>query len=278
MLISINASVQPVLLLPPRMTDGSQTLQRAALALGWRVERLENWRPPLWLRDEPLVFYGEPLFADVVAGPLGLALLEPTPDWLTTLPSQYLRREVRAATLAEGKRCETPTFIKPALDKCFPAGVYASGAALPATIGMLPETTPVLLAEPVQWEIEFRCFVLERALATMSPYLRAGALVEAEDGSWPASPDETVEAAHYIQAVLADRAVPLPPAVVVDIGRIAGRGWAIIEANAAWGSGLYGCDPERVLAVLRRATRKESALAFEDRPWVRPLPEVSSEP
>ncbi len=268
----------PLLLLPPRVTDGSQALQRAALNLGWRVERLENWRPPLWLRDEHLVFYGEPLFADVVAGPLGLALLEPTPDWLTQLPGGYLRREVRAGTLAEGKRCTAPIFLKPALDKCFPAGVYASGAALPANIELLPETTPVLLAEPAQWELEFRCFVLERAVAAMSPYLRAGALVEAEDGSWPASPEETAEAEHYIQTVLADRAIRLPPAVVVDIGRIAGRGWAIIEANAAWGSGLYGCEPERVLPVLQRATLKENAVPPEDRAWVRPIPEVTSRP
>jgi hypothetical protein len=34
-----------VLLLPPRMTNDSQVLQHAALEQGWRVERLENWRP-----------------------------------------------------------------------------------------------------------------------------------------------------------------------------------------------------------------------------------------
>jgi hypothetical protein len=264
-----------VLLLPPRITDGSLALQRTALARGWRVERLENWRPAPCLRDEPLVFYGEPLFADVVAGPLGLALLEPTPFWLTQLPSAYLRREVRAGTLAECKRIAAPTFLKPAQDKCFSAGVYASGAALPAAIEMLPESTPVLLAEPVRWELEFRCFVLERAVVTMSPYLRDGALVETEDGSWPDSPEERIEAEDYIQTVLADRAVPLPPAVVVDIGRIAGRGWAIIEANAAWGSGLYGCEPERVLAVLQRATLKDEAVPPEERVWVRPIPEVT---
>lgn len=265
----------PVLLLPPRMTDDSQVLQQAALARGWQVERLANWRPPSRLRDEPLVFYGEPLFADVVAGPLRLALLDPPPDWLTQLPSHYLRRKVRSGTLAEARRGTIPTFIKPALDKCFQAGVYASGAALPATVVLLPETTPVLFSEPVHWEIEFRCFVLERAVAAMSAYLREGTLVEAEDGSWPASAEETTEAEHFIYSVLVDHAVPLPPAVVVDIGRIAGRGWAIIEANAAWGSGLYGCDPDHVLAVLSRASRKEDAVTANERTWVRPLPEVS---
>lgn len=43
-------------------------------------------------------------------------------------------------------------------------------------------------------------------------------------------------------------------AIVVDVGEIFGRGWAVIEANAAWGSGIYGCDPGRVLDVIRHAT------------------------
>lgn len=43
-----------------------------------------------------------------------------------------------------------------------------------------------------------------------------------------------------------------------------GRGWAVVEQNAAWGSGIYGCDPEEVLEVLRFAaipaqTRNENA-------------------
>lgn len=33
----------------------------------------------------------------------------------------------------------------------------------------------------------------------------------------------------------------------------ADRGWAIVEQNAAWGSGIYGRDPARVLDVLQHA-------------------------
>jgi hypothetical protein len=91
----------------------------------------------------------------------------------------------------------------------------------------------------------------------------------------PASSLETTEAEHYIHSMLLDHVVRLPPAVVVDIGRIAGRGWAIIEANAAWGSGLYGCDPDRVLAVLRCASLKQDAVTANERAWLRPIPEVS---
>jgi hypothetical protein len=42
--------------------------------------------------------------------------------------------------------------------------------------------------------------------------------------------------------------------VVVDVGRMTGRGWGVVEANPAWASGLCGCDPAGVLPVLRRAT------------------------
>jgi hypothetical protein len=46
----------------------------------------------------------------------------------------------------------------------------------------------------------------------------------------------------------------LPRAVVVDVGLIDGRGWAVIEFNAAWGAGLNGCDPDKVLPAIVAAS------------------------
>lgn len=59
----------------------------------------------------------------------------------------------------------------------------------------------------------------------------------------------------FLQRLLADPAVELPRAAVVDVGPIEGRGWAVIEQNAAWGAGIYECDPFAVLEVLRQANR-----------------------
>ena len=39
------------------------------------------------------------------------------------------------------------------------------------------------------------------------------------------------------------------------------------EANAAWGAGLYGCDPEQVLKVLARSCIGGEA-APADRDWI----------
>jgi hypothetical protein len=46
----------------------------------------------------------------------------------------------------------------------------------------------------------------------------------------------------------------LPRTVVIDVGFIEGRGWALIEFNAAWGAGLNGCDPEKVLPAIVAAS------------------------
>ncbi|HNB74240.1 MAG TPA: hypothetical protein PLS70_24185 [Acidobacteriota bacterium] len=42
--------------------------------------------------------------------------------------------------------------------------------------------------------------------------------------------------------------------MVIDVGVISGKGWAVVEANAAFGSGIYGCDPAQVLPVLAEAS------------------------
>jgi hypothetical protein len=174
---------------------------------------------------------------------------------------------VRLTTLAAARTLTSPTFLKPANDKCFRAAVYAGGAELPGA-DMLPGAVPVLAAEPVTWDVEYRAFVLERRLAALSIYLRAGELAQDEDGAWPAPAEDERAARAFVEVVLADARVALPPAVVADVGRVAGRGWAVIEANAARGSGLYGCAPAAVLPVLRRAIRPTAALTSEDQRWV----------
>jgi len=45
----------------------------------------------------------------------------------------------------------------------------------------------------------------------------------------------------------------LAKSAVVDVGTIRGRGWAIIEQNAPWGAGIYGCDPVEVLHAIRHS-------------------------
>jgi hypothetical protein len=46
------------------------------------------------------------------------------------------------------------------------------------------------------------------------------------------------------------------------------RGWAIVEFNPAWCSGLLGTDPAAVLGVLERACRDADGLDAVNATWV----------
>ena len=243
----------PTLLLSARQTDDAQKLWRACIAEKWEVIRLHNWRVPQ-LEETDLAIFGEPLFAQHVASTLGRKLDEPPLEFLPKLPAKWRGRDVQLTTLAEARKILTRAFIKPTNEKCFDAKVYWTGAELPP-LGVLPGDLPVLVQAVVQWEVEFRCFCLDRKVVTLSPYWRNDCLAQAEDGSWPASLEELQCAKEICERVLASDSIELPAAIVLDVGVIESFGWAVIECNAAFASGIYGCDPVAVLGVLRRACK-----------------------
>ena len=169
--------------------------------------------------------------------------------------------------LSEARAIAQTRFVKPAIDKVFAAGVYSSGAELPQEVESLSGKTPVLVSEPVHWDIEFRFFVRERRVMSFSSYWRNDHSTRREDGTWEAGSEEVEEAQHFIDVVLADVSVKIPPAIVIDVGKIADCGWAVIEANAAWAAGIYGCDPLQVLSVLERACIHRDELSIESASW-----------
>jgi hypothetical protein len=258
----------PTLVLSHRYSPDSNALFSAALAAGWDVERLHSFRCPDGLAAREPVFYGETLLADAIADELGIALLEPTADWLPQLPERHRLRDVRLTTLGEALAIRERVFVKPTDEKCFPARVYADGPSI-APDPVLPQDLPVLVSEPVVFEVEFRFFVLDRGVGAFSPYIRRGEIARSAAGDWEATPAEIEAATSALRAALADPEVNLPPAVVIDVGLIEGRGWGVVEANPAWASGLCGCDPAGVLPVLQRATVQRRAVPEGEQRWVR---------
>lgn len=201
----------PTLLLSPAGIDDTTALWQAARQLNWSVERLPGWRIPEWLSGDDFVVYGEGWFVEMVAIHFNLALLQAPLDWLAHLPEYLLKRYIQYMTFSEAQQLSSPYFIKPAQGKSFNAQVYQCGAEL-IVEEQIPEETPVLIAEPVEWEIEFRCFILDGEIVTISPYFRNGELVVDENGQWQATETEWVEAKLFTQQVISD--VQLPPATV----------------------------------------------------------------
>lgn len=245
------------LILSNRFTDDSQVLWRAAtFELGWDVVRLQNWRLPDQPIHDPVVFV-KSLFAPMIGEQLGLDLKEPPEDWLEKLPYEFAKRGImlsKAGSLREvagfHRDCWTvyppQWFVKPPNDKSFPAKVYDK---LPDYI---PDHTTILVQEVVEWEKEFRCFCLDKKVLTLSVYCRNHQVQKHEN--WQASYPELQEAKEFAETVLG--AVDAPRAVVMDVGLIKDKGWAVVELNAAWGSGIYGCEPKEVLYVVQACMEK----------------------
>ncbi|MBO1417900.1 ATP-grasp domain-containing protein [Streptomyces sp. FH025] len=258
----------PVLLLAPRVNETGLRLRTAAGLRGLRAFTATSWRAPRELLGAAVHVYGGPLFGDAVGRELGLALLEPSEDWLARLPFTLTGRRVSATTLAEARSLRGPAFVKPPTDKLFAARVYPDGGALPGP-ELLDGDTAVLVSEVVRFRAEYRLFVLDGTVRAGSRY--------AVDGELSVAPleGEEAEVLAFTGDVLAASAsyAPLPSAAVVDVGRTE-DGWAVIEANAAWASGGYAADSDAVLDVVLRSAGPDARLPTADRPFRRAPAEV----
>ncbi len=240
------------LLLPTRETRNIERFLEVCFWSGIQVTRLapgEEDRLPSGAALGNAAVHGGPTFCRRVADALGGRVVEPAPDFLPALPPEYVRRRIDLTTLGWARLLAEPKFIKPVADKFFPAAIYEPGAHL--DLGAERDAEPVLVSDPVEWEREYRLFVLDGQVKTFSPYpLHGEVRVTEEHGR---------EALGFGERVLADERVRLPRAVVLDVGRIRGAGWAVVEANEAVMSGIYDCDPIAVLEVLALGLARKPA-------------------
>jgi hypothetical protein len=198
---------------------------------------------------------------------LPVVYLELPDEWIATLPEEYVKRSIASMTLGEARHANFPAFVKPTVDKAFNADAYNDPSELP-TADSLPDHIPVLVSEIVSWQDEYRCFSVDGEARTLSVYFRSGELADAPDGSWPISQDEYREAKDFAQSVLDATVGSYPPGFVLDVGRIDGRGWAVLETNPANASGIYGCDPLEVLKAVRASCVSKDAMVPADEQWV----------
>lgn len=239
-------------------------LQVAAREMGWEVLSA----PSGWRLDEELtkkglqgVPYGSQTFGEVIAQQMGWELKQNSFDWLARVPQKFLKRQVDFMTLGEAKKLQKTKFIKPADDKVFEAKVYAPGELV--TPDVVTDDTPTLVSDIVQFDLEYRCFVMHGYVMTWSNYICYEHM--ADPNYWNMVPIMTGKTKldrmmPYDFVTKLCREYIVTEASVVDVGRIPGKGWAIIESNQAWASGLYGCDPMQALRVMEKSCVKQSSI------------------
>ena len=243
----------PTLVLSSHFTTDSQILRETARNLGWDTLRLEGDRVPDWFEppDEQIAIFATAPQAFDIASQFGRCLAGCPSDWTVSLPHRFLSRKIRQTNLADALSSKAPQFVKHGLRKAFPAAVY-NPESLAETTKNMRASAVVHVSEPVEFEVEYRCFVSDHKIAAMSPYLRFGNFIENHRDNLNCTPDETNAATEFANAVLNCDEIRCPPAFVLDVGLIADRGWAVVEFNQCWASGIYACDPEKVLQTLLR--------------------------
>ena len=151
------------LVLPPRLSATATALRDAAHDRGLDSVQLPTFTVPAGFTGRHL--YGDTHFADAVAAPLGIGLLEAPEDWLTRLPARFLLRDVVHLPIAEAYQLRRPSFIKSANDKSIRAMIYTDGSRLPGPDAVDPDVR-VLVSDLVEFHTEVR---LHLSTATSTP-------------------------------------------------------------------------------------------------------------
>jgi len=219
-------------------------LHTAARSLGWDVLPA----PTSWRIEDSIISaspvgspYGSQTFCEVVAHQVGWVLKGNPDGWLAGLPREFLKRNVEITTVKEAKTIKRRAFMKPADMKFFDAKVYERGLEVSDHV---LDDSPVLVSDPVQFTEEYRCIVRDGRVASSSCYIYHGEI--ANPKNYYVRVEESEE---FANAVLKDVA---SENAVMDVG-VMEDGWAVIESNQIWASGLYGCDPTEVLKTIQTA-------------------------
>lgn len=235
--------VQHEILLIPGKAD----TERDAVATAWtgaggtvvRVDRF--WERPD-LPPEQVALYGPDTFCLVLGQLLGLDLLSPPDDLLLRASPEVTRRAICGVTLAEALDAPFPAFVKPLVPKQFRAGVWQTAEQLQAECRGLAPDSAVITSQVIRIAAEARAWILGGRVLTCAVY---------EGESDPA------EAAGFVEDTVTG--LDLPDACVIDAALVDG-GWCLLEANAAWGAGLNGCDAAAAVRCIDRAAHHRGAV------------------
>lgn len=235
----------PTLILSSRYTTESKILRKAAEASQWRAFRLEDDRVPAWYEKEENERGGDlrhAIYCTVptafrVANRLDAMLLGCSSEWLVDLPEEFRLRKVELGSLKDAQSIKAPRFIRPALGKSFDAAVR-TGSSLVSQTSHLPPDLLVHVSEVVEWEVEYRCFVRQGEVLSVSPYHLGAVRFSGYETPLSAPRGELDAAASFAASVL--QAARCPAAFVRSMG--SGANWLYSHVTLFLALHRYFCS------------------------------------
>lgn len=233
-----------LLVLPFKNTKEDQGLWREALKRGWKTFRISENNADEMPQGDTVRYYGNILNKIQIEKHLPINFLPISHSLLSDLDISWTNRRIK---MVEFSQLEWPlkedTFIKCVDVKWLEARVYKKEESRPEQFQSMLPTDKIYVQEVKQFINEVRCFVLDRRVTTASYYRKNREffpenipLDELHLGLRAMSYGLTTPHIHD----------QLPRGVVLDFGQDDRGVWSLIEANEAWASGLYDCDPSEV--------------------------------
>lgn len=241
---------QKIIVLSPNFSEDSMIINQATIDTEFTAMRFGSWNVPIEYQNDVIAVYGEDLFTTIVAEQCNLKLLKPADDWLANIPIKYTLRSIIYDRFENIQNVKNK-FIKPIDFKFFPAGVYTSVEEIQG-YNTIDRNIEIFVSDVVDWSIEVRCFIIDRKVQTWSTYIYNG---EIQLKNTMLKNEET-DMLNFLYEFLIDQTINLPKAVVIDVGYIPNQGWALIEANPVWSSGVYACNPQKVIETIVKSCEK----------------------
>lgn len=195
-----------------------------------------------------------------------MPLLSCGPYWLDNVNIDFTGREVSTMWL-----CDVAPFFEREMQLCrkhpevfvklpeakldsFPARLHGTQRMRDNLAQYhLPDNTLVQIQEAVKFRTEGRFFIAHGAVVASSTYRH-------DDWVWgsenpPIGPlvcNKMLKMERFVNEFLSS-GHKCPPGFVLDVGILEGGSPKIVEANAAWSSGPYDCDPAGVVQAIAAA-------------------------
>jgi hypothetical protein len=236
-----------LILTPNKQVDVTR-LSQTACALGWSIFD-RGWNIPKHILKAPGAVYGERIFCEVIAEQMGWKLLSNTPDWITTLPEEYVSRKISFTNLITARNITDEKFITSCVGKCFEAKVYSSGAELIANEDY--DEISVLVSDVMKFTSKYRCFVKNKKVIAVCCYYYKDWNKEPEINS-PANYNTNSEPViKFVNDMLANEKVNCVASTCIDVGRFKKDTYAVINSKPSYMSGFYGCEIVAALDAIK---------------------------
>lgn len=219
-------------------------VERDAIAKAWKTKGGNVLRiGKFWIKPDvgnrKVVLYGYDSFCLVLAQILGLDVVSPKDEWIAMIDAQWTKRNITLSTIHQLKEDDFPIFIKPITPKLFRGKVYHSREELDTEIQGVKPDEGIILSERIAVEKEVRAFILDGKVKSIAFYEGEG---------------DTDKPKDFLNQFLSQTKIDLPRTFVLDMGFNKIVGWFMLEFNSTWGSGLNGCNANKVIDCIEVAT------------------------